>query len=411
MALKHPFCQCDDPGPGPGPGPDPGPIELDGDVTGPSTATVVEAIQSVPVEAGTPSDKDVLTFDAGDGKAKWAAPGSSGVESVATLDELRAIPSAGLGAELRFVEETGILWRYDAATGADEIDDGAVSVKPDDKAQADAGRWRPVTLPGLPAWEPMPGATIPTAHVGASLIAMGAKPIVTGQPGDAPMFTGFLVDMGDEAGVKRPYALVALSSDGIEVMSLNMATMQTEDSVSLRQGGVRFAPGGRHEIIVGSGGSGHGASDVSLDIAAGNRGAGDADGTLTLRGGGSGATMVLEGGTSGGNATIAAQGDATVTAHGGAIVSADGDAIVSAYGVAKLSGNYAMLEGAAIQILAQGVPVMQAEPAGSQPRVGFFGSLGTTRPIITGSRSDGSAWESLLDALVALGLVEDQTTP
>lgn len=76
MALQHPFCQCDDPGPGPGPGPgpDPGPITLAGDVTGPSDDTTVEAIQGVPVEAGTPSHKDVLTFDVGDGKAKWQAP-------------------------------------------------------------------------------------------------------------------------------------------------------------------------------------------------------------------------------------------------------------------------------------------------------------------------------------------------
>src|SRR5699024_1124770 len=42
--------------------------------------------------------------------------------------------------------------------------------------------------------------------------------------------------------------------------------------------------------------------------------------------------------------------------------------------------------------------------------VGFFGAAPTSKPEITGSRSDGSAFESLLAALVKLGLVTDQTT-
>src|SRR5690606_37871334 len=260
-----------------------------------------------------------------------------------------------------------------------------------------AGRWRPVTLPGLPAWEPVPGLTIPTAHVGASLIAMGAKPIVDGQPADASMFTGFLVDMGDEAGVKRPYGLIGFSSDGINVGSLNMASMQSDEVLSLRQGGIRFAPGGRHEIIVRSGGSGHGASDVSLDVAAGNQGDGDADGTLTLRGGGAGATMALEGGTSGGNATINAQGDATINAQGDATIKAQGGLWISAP-IANISGEN-------VTIGNYGVALIHCKASPGVQQIGFFGSLPVPRPVVSGSRSDGSAWESLLDALVALGLV------
>lgn len=43
-------------------------------------------------------------------------------------------------------------------------------------------------------------------------------------------------------------------------------------------------------------------------------------------------------------------------------------------------------------------------------RVGFFNTGAVSRPAVTGSRSDGSAWGSLLDALVKLGLVTDPTT-
>lgn len=42
--------------------------------------------------------------------------------------------------------------------------------------------------------------------------------------------------------------------------------------------------------------------------------------------------------------------------------------------------------------------------------VGFFGVVPTSRPEVAGSRSDGTAFESLLAALVKLGLVTDQTT-
>jgi hypothetical protein len=42
---------------------------------------------------------------------------------------------------------------------------------------------------------------------------------------------------------------------------------------------------------------------------------------------------------------------------------------------------------------------------------GFFGAQPTTRPVITGSRSDGTALTNLLTELTKLGLIEDQTTP
>lgn len=43
--------------------------------------------------------------------------------------------------------------------------------------------------------------------------------------------------------------------------------------------------------------------------------------------------------------------------------------------------------------------------------VGFYGAPGTAKPTITGKRSTGEAWANLLTKLVAMGLVNDGTTP
>jgi len=43
--------------------------------------------------------------------------------------------------------------------------------------------------------------------------------------------------------------------------------------------------------------------------------------------------------------------------------------------------------------------------------VGFYGAQGVAKPTITGKRSTGEAWANLLAKLVALGLVNDGTTP
>jgi len=43
-------------------------------------------------------------------------------------------------------------------------------------------------------------------------------------------------------------------------------------------------------------------------------------------------------------------------------------------------------------------------------RLGFFGAVGETRPVITGSRADNSALASLLSALAKLGLITDTST-
>jgi hypothetical protein len=43
-------------------------------------------------------------------------------------------------------------------------------------------------------------------------------------------------------------------------------------------------------------------------------------------------------------------------------------------------------------------------------QLGFYGATPTAKPVVTGSWSDGSAAKSVLQALVKLGLVENQTT-
>jgi hypothetical protein len=40
----------------------------------------------------------------------------------------------------------------------------------------------------------------------------------------------------------------------------------------------------------------------------------------------------------------------------------------------------------------------------------MYGSFGTTQPIVTGSKADGSAIASLLNALNGQGIIIDQTT-
>jgi hypothetical protein len=45
------------------------------------------------------------------------------------------------------------------------------------------------------------------------------------------------------------------------------------------------------------------------------------------------------------------------------------------------------------------------------PKEGFFGAPPTTKPLVSGSWSDGTAAKSVLTALVQLGLVQDGTTP
>lgn len=51
-----------------------GPIPVGGDLDGDSDDARVVGIQGIPIDDAVPADGDVLTFDAGDGKAKWQAP-------------------------------------------------------------------------------------------------------------------------------------------------------------------------------------------------------------------------------------------------------------------------------------------------------------------------------------------------
>lgn len=49
--------------------------------------------------------------------------------------------------------------------------------------------------------------------------------------------------------------------------------------------------------------------------------------------------------------------------------------------------------------------------AGSANKLGFFGSTGVARPVITGSRGGNATVTALLSALSAMGLVQDSSTP
>lgn len=153
-----------------------GVTELDGDVTGPSDDTTVEAIQGVPVEAGTPSDKDVLAFDAGDGKAKWQPP---------------AIPAA---AQVPF-DKTGTgLAAEDVQAAIVELASGVVPASPYLAAVE-------LALPtdGDPADELV--YTVPACHaaiisrvlvvVSGPLVGAGS---VTVRAGDAAGDDGYLID-------------------------------------------------------------------------------------------------------------------------------------------------------------------------------------------------------------------------
>lgn len=211
MALKHPFCQCDDPGPGPGPGPDPGPIELDGDVTGPSDDTTVEAIQGVPVEAGTPSDKDVLAFDAGDGKAKWQPP------AIPAAAQVPFDPTGtGLAAEdvqAAIVEASGILAAVEIPLPASGSPDTTVYTAPTSKLVE-------IFAIKVLLVEPMTGAGAVTLTMGATAGGDGyviAQPITSASTGLVAGHTKSLATLGARFPANAGY--VAALAPGDEIVA------------------------------------------------------------------------------------------------------------------------------------------------------------------------------------------------
>lgn len=83
----------------------------------------------------------------------------------------------------------------------------------------------------------------------------------------------------------------------------------------------------------------------------------------------------------------------------------------------KLDGGKIMNMSANYLEFAEGFSFLDIRPGGDPTMgvapgaIGFFGTYPVARPTVTGSRTDGTALESLLDALAALGLIQDDTTP
>lgn len=69
--------------------------------------------------------------------------------------------------------------------------------------------------------------------------------------------------------------------------------------------------------------------------------------------------------------------------------------------------NFTSPAGSAVNLANAGVGNLVSLSNG---RVGFFGSLGTTQPTITGSRDANDALASVLTALAAMGLIIDSST-
>lgn len=305
-------------------------------------------------------------------------PSGGGVTPVDTLDDLRAISGGDLvDNAIRLVVETGSFWRYSASTGADEIDDGNTSVKPDSVNQDQAGRWRQAVHNGVPGIDP--GVHIPVSYLPAGIQVLGAKPIIDGDPQGPPFFAGIAVDIGDEAGVKKPYPMFGLGGGGNwSILGIDFGTM---DYVSLYD----FEPDGFKIYIhpndgpkkittkVQQGETGFVASDLTLIVEA----AYSIDslveaGNLILKGGdhghsdGTGGDVLIKPGKSGGSA--------------------------ARLGISALCDE-------------DEVPVV----AVTKDKLAFFGGTLTEKPTIIGDWGDGTAGESLAEKLQDLGLIVDST--
>lgn len=83
----------------------------------------------------------------------------------------------------------------------------------------------------------------------------------------------------------------------------------------------------------------------------------------------------------------------------------------------KIDGGKIMNMSANYLELAEGFSFLDIRPGGDPTvgiapgAIGFFGNYPVSRPTVTGSRSDGTALASLLTALAALGLIQDDSTP
>lgn len=330
----------------------------------------------VTVTDNAAKDQTDIVIDAGGGGA------GEGVSSVATLNDLRNIASSELTSDsLILVKEVGTLWRYDPDSGANEIDDSNLSVKPNSKAQSDPGRWRPVISHGKPGKGIGPGVSLPVSYLPAGVNVIGAKPITDGSPAGPSLFAGFAVDRGDEAGVKRLMPTLGLTDDGNwGFFNLDWSTLQRTELFNFRpnQLVVRSIPDSNSTtriIVRSAGGAVHPHSELSLEVSAGDQDKDDTvAGDLTLRGG----------------------SNNDVSGTGGDIKVLPGK-----------SGVDAARRAIAALCDEDGNPVVTV----TKDKLAFFNGSLVEKPTVGGSWSDGTAMQSMLNALVALGLVEDQTTP
>lgn len=290
--------------------------------------------------------------------------GGDGISQIDTLALLRDIDSSSLtDTSIYLVRETGILWRYDPSSGADEIDDGGVSVKPDDIEQEDPGRWRPVTHTGYPGLS-VPGlGDITFAKIPANLLRLNAQPIIDEAEGGPPLFAGMTVDIGDEDGIKKPAPIFGLNPDGRWVVGdIDWSTLNLKQSLEIRQDKLILADkdyptrdGYTIEVY-------HAGTDEPAK--------------LSLK--------------------VKAGGNRSHDGTGGDI-----------YVMPGKSGPGSVRKASAHLADENGTPVVSA----TNDKLGFFNTYPVARPVVSGSWGDGSAMQSMLAALVTLGLVEDQTTP
>lgn len=137
----------------------------------------------------------------------------------------------------------------------------------------------------------------------------------------------------------------------------------------------------------------------------------------------SGGNLVLQSGTGGsgadppGNVQIQLNDDGTNSGTMQILAGAFGTTMAisyndgsSAVSVATPKDNLTIDAGTSTQIMGGGYVGVSAGVSGGASRVGFFGSIGATKPAVSGSRGGNAALASLLTALASLGLITDSTS-
>lgn len=166
----------------------------------------------------------------------------------------------------------------------------------------------------------------------------------------------------------------------------------------------RTAPGTFGGVAIGE------QANVTADNGVAAGASSQTTGARALAAGPSSAAAGIESVALGYQASAQAQG-AVAIGSGAVVASGHTNSVALGPGAATTAPNQAMIGDASTTVTLPGPLTSSgmAKLGGETGTVGFYGSAGTTRPTITGSRRGNTTLQALLTALDALGLIKDQT--